>query len=110
MPLPLRQCAAITFVERFTDDDSQTILGTWTGEIDTWGKYTIRPLDRRAPVYYLFADEVTEVHPLNGAELAEAIDAIWTARRAKAAELRRQARALLQGQRRRRVQSARARA
>lgn len=37
-------------------DEQGTIIGFWTGEIDTWGKLTIQTADRH--VYYLFADEI----------------------------------------------------
>lgn len=33
------------------------ITAFWTGAIDHWGKYTIRPVDGR-PILYLFADEI----------------------------------------------------
>ena len=32
----------------------------WTGEVDCWGKRTIRPVDG-GPALYLFEDEVVEV-------------------------------------------------
>lgn len=32
----------------------------WTGEIDTWGKLTIKPVDGTAP-HYLFPDEIVDV-------------------------------------------------
>ena len=41
--------------------EEDVIDGFWTGEIDTWGKYTIRPLD--GPTLYLFADEFVSVEP-----------------------------------------------
>lgn len=42
--------------------DRGRIKGTWTGEIDCWGKYTIaRPNGK--PTLYLFADEIRSVDP-----------------------------------------------
>lgn len=51
-----------------------TVLGYWTGEIDTWGKYTIRVIvdpivasefgleeASTSPFLYLFADEIVDV-------------------------------------------------
>lgn len=38
-----------------------TIEGFWTGEVDTWGKHTIRPVDGGAPLY-LFKDEIVDVN------------------------------------------------
>jgi hypothetical protein len=35
------------------------IRAFWTGEIDTWGKYTLQPIDGDAP-RYLFAHEISE--------------------------------------------------
>ena len=40
--------------------DGGTIEGFWTGEIDTWGKYTIQPIDGSATLY-LFARELVSV-------------------------------------------------
>jgi len=37
--------------------ESDIIEAYWTGEIDVWGKYTIKPVDGQAPLY-LFADEI----------------------------------------------------
>ena len=39
------------------------IRGYWTGEIDTWGKFTIMPVTSHRPLY-LFADEIVEVEAL----------------------------------------------
>lgn len=42
-----------------------TVYGFWTGEIDTWGKRTIRPVTGGPPLY-LFPDEIraiAEVRP-----------------------------------------------
>ena len=36
------------------------IEGFWTGEIDSWGKRTIRRVDGR-PTLYLFDDEILEI-------------------------------------------------
>lgn len=37
--------------------ESGIIEAFWTGEIDTWGKLTIRPVDGGATLY-LFPDEI----------------------------------------------------
>jgi ABC-type microcin C transport system permease subunit YejE len=36
------------------------LQGYWTGDTDTWGKRTIRPVNG-GPVLYLFPDEIIEV-------------------------------------------------
>lgn len=40
--------------------EEDVIEGFWTGEIDTWGKRTIRRVDGQPPLY-LFADEIVRV-------------------------------------------------
>ena len=40
-----------------------TVEGFWTGEIDTWGKHTIRQINGR-PALYLFTDEIVRVEDL----------------------------------------------
>jgi hypothetical protein len=40
--------------------EADTIEGFWSGELDGWGKYTIRRTDGR-PNVYLFADEILDV-------------------------------------------------
>ena len=42
--------------------EEDTIEAFWTGEIDTWGKLTIRPVDGGSPLY-LFPDEIMGVGP-----------------------------------------------
>ena len=37
--------------------ESGEVAGRFTGEIDTWGKYTFQPDGGKAPLY-LFADEI----------------------------------------------------
>jgi hypothetical protein len=37
--------------------ESGEVTGRFTGEIDTWGKYTFQPEGGKAPLY-LFADEI----------------------------------------------------
>lgn len=39
--------------------EENTIDAYWTGEIDTWGKMTIKPVDG-SPTLYLFPDEIQE--------------------------------------------------
>lgn len=41
------------------DVEEGSFRGYWTGEIDTWGKYTINAI-KGAP-YYLFANELVSV-------------------------------------------------
>ena len=43
--------------------EEDTIEGFWTGEVDTWGKYTIRSIHGR-PGIYLFRDEIVDVEEL----------------------------------------------
>ena len=43
--------------------ESGVIPAFWTGEIDTWGKHTIRPIDG-SPTLYLFRDEIIAVEEL----------------------------------------------
>lgn len=43
--------------------EQDTVRGYWTGEIDTWGKFTIMPLCAHRPLY-LFPDEIVEVEDL----------------------------------------------
>jgi hypothetical protein len=45
-------------------DEIGIIIGFWTGETDTWGKRTIVRVPSGPPVY-LFADEITDVRPIN---------------------------------------------
>ena len=72
---------AITFTQQFTDEPPETIIGTWTGEIDTWGKHTIALLDAEAGgPYYLFADEVLAVEVCSEAEVQAERDAILESR------------------------------
>ena len=40
------------------------ILGYWTGDVDTWGKFTIQSVESRKAVY-LFKDEITDVSEAN---------------------------------------------
>jgi len=40
-------------------DEVGTVVGVWTGEIDTWGKLTIIPAS--GPTLYLFRDEIVSV-------------------------------------------------
>lgn len=55
---------SIRYVCRVLDprDDRErgTVYGFWTGEIDTWGKRTIRPVNGGPPLY-LFPDEIRDV-------------------------------------------------
>ena len=56
----------ITYTTRTWFDyeaEHDTIRGYWTGEIDTWGKFTIMPVSSHRPLY-LFADEIVEVEAL----------------------------------------------
>lgn len=48
--------------------DRGAFVGRWTGEIDTWGKYTIQPDDDQRPPYYLFREEITAAFRLDAAE------------------------------------------
>lgn len=46
-----------------------TIEGFWTGETDSWGKLTIRPVGSSGPYgetlpFYLFPDEIIDVEEL----------------------------------------------
>lgn len=78
---------AITFEQRHSDEPAQTIIGTWNGEIDTWGKHTIALLDSEAEgPYYLFADEILAVEPLSPLEVEAERRAIYQARVEKARE------------------------
>ena len=43
--------------------EEDTIEGFWTGEVDAWGKHTIRRIDG-GPTLYLFKDEITNVERL----------------------------------------------
>ena len=38
-----------------------TVRAYWTGEVDTWGKYTIKVLSGRRRTIYLFADEIRRI-------------------------------------------------
>lgn len=49
----------VSFMTRDLADHGE-LEGFWTGEIDTWGKYTIRPCDG-GPAHYLFFDEIVHV-------------------------------------------------
>ena len=73
---------AITFEERHTGEATQTIIGTFTGEIDTWGKHTVQLLNAEAGsgAYYLFADEVLAVEVCSAAEVQAEIEGIHQAR------------------------------
>lgn len=102
MQLITGQVCAITFRERgidWADDDpGQTIIGTYTGEIDAWGKYTVQLLDSRAEgPYYLFADEVVATEMLSEAEIQAETETICEARLQQAAASLRQADTLLHG-------------
>lgn len=55
-------------LDEVDDFDQGTVIGKWTGEIDTWGKYTILPDDGRPP-YYLFREEMTVVQRLDATEI-----------------------------------------
>lgn len=84
---------AITF-ESCTDPGSpaETIIGTWTGEIDTWGKHTVERLDALAPgPYYLFPREILAVVKLSKAEIDGEVEAIRQDRLGKGLELLKQA-------------------
>jgi len=41
-----------------------TIEAFWTGAIDTWGKFTLRPITGEAPLY-LFRDEILGARPVS---------------------------------------------
>jgi hypothetical protein len=42
--------------------EGDTVRAYWTGEVDTWGKYTIVPVEHRDGMpLYLFLDEIKEV-------------------------------------------------
>lgn len=56
------ELAEITYQERDTDTCG-TVEGYWTGDIDTWGKYTIQPFDG-GPCLYLFSNEFVAYAPL----------------------------------------------
>jgi hypothetical protein len=63
--LQKNQVVDLTYVCRprgYDEDDIESgiITGYWTGAIDTWGKYTIRPVDGGDPLY-LFADEIIDL-------------------------------------------------
>lgn len=45
---------------RGDDVDQGTLLGYWTGDIDSWGKYSIRRVSSRQ-TFYLFQDEIIAV-------------------------------------------------
>ena len=45
------------------EHEQGSIVGHWTGEIDGWGKYTIKPLDDKQPPLYLFAQEIIDAVP-----------------------------------------------
>jgi len=38
-----------------------TVRAYWTGEVDTWGKHTIKVVGGRRRTVYLFADEIRRV-------------------------------------------------
>lgn len=91
---------AITFEERYSAEHAQghaqTIIGTWTGEIDSWGKYTIQLLDAEAGgPYYLFPDEVLAVEPCSEAEIQAEVETICEERLRHALRLLREADRLL---------------
>lgn len=87
---------AITFEQRHSDEPAQTIIGTWNGEIDTWGKYTIALLDSEAEgPYYLFADEVLAVEPCSEVEVQAEREGILQGRCEHAVRLLKEAERLL---------------
>lgn len=47
-------------IEFYDPGIAGSLEGYWTGEIDTWGMLTIRPVDGREPLY-LFPDEIVKV-------------------------------------------------
>jgi hypothetical protein len=52
----------VHFVSRdlgYGEEDGQ-FRGYWTGEIDTWGKHTFRPVGT-GPIRYLFRDELQDL-------------------------------------------------
>ena len=92
------QVCAITFEERHTGEAAQTIIGTWTGEIDTWGKHTVQVLDAEAEgPYYLFADEVLAVEVCSAVEVEAEKAGIRLQRLERALGLLRAAEVLLEG-------------
>lgn len=46
-------------------DEYGTIVGYWNGEVDTWGKLTIRAVQSNH-THYLFADEIVDVREVEG--------------------------------------------
>ncbi len=48
------------------DDDVESGImdGRFTGEVDTWGKYTFQPMQESQPALYLFLDEIKECESL----------------------------------------------
>lgn len=102
MPLiniPRGKVCAITFESRNAPDEpAQTIIGTYTGEIDSWGKRTIQLLDSAAGgPYYLFADEVLACEVCSAAEVAAERAGIYQQRLERALGLLRAAKVLLEG-------------
>jgi hypothetical protein len=49
------------------DAETGIIVGRWTGEVDTWGKFTIKVEDRDEHLY-LFDDELVDVEPYDEAD------------------------------------------
>lgn len=49
------------------EPEEGTIRAYWTGEIDTWGKYTFRPVDG-SPTLYLFLEEIVKAESLQPLE------------------------------------------
>ena len=45
------------------DREEGIVRAYWTGEVDTWGKYTLIPTDG-SPTLYLFADEIIELESI----------------------------------------------
>lgn len=87
---------AITYQDRFEQEPAQTIIGTYTGEIDSWGKRTIALLDAEAEgPYYLFPDEVLAVEPCSEAEIQAEVETICEGRLLHALRLLREADRLL---------------
>ena len=97
LDIPRNVVARFTFRDRVNcpDGELEDFIGTYTGEIDSWGKRTIYPLDKDRGKYYLFADEIAEVEVLSDYELQAEIEGIHEARIQHAVRLLREADALL---------------
>ncbi len=48
--------------------ESGTVDGQFTGECDTWGKWTFQPTNENDDLLFLFADEVLEISDLENIE------------------------------------------